>query len=378
VTKDDKHPALSFITNQEIVLAAKQNLQQGTWGYLSGGSESETTLRRNRLAFDSLAFRPRSLVDVSKVNTSANVLGHDLRIPVVLAPIGSQQVFTPDGGAAATRAAHEFGVLDTISSVTEPSLEEIANVANNPKVYQLYLHGDWDWTKEMISRAEAAGYEALCITVDTARPSRRDRTLLARWSPRANFLGTAIANQHQVSGGPDGGGHAAKVTWDTIDRIRGFVKLPLMLKGIAIGEEALKAVEHGVDYIWVSNHGGRQLDHGLGTMDFLPEIVDAIGGRADIIVDGGVQRGSDVLKAIALGAKAVAIGKLQCWGLAAAGTVGLVRALEILEDEMISSMALLGVTSMAQLTPDYLARAPLVTMPHEMSGWVNIPDERIV
>ena len=367
---------MPFVTNQEIVIAARNNLNQGTWGYLSGGSESETTLRRNRLAFDSLAFRPRSLVDVSNIDTSTNVLGHELRIPIILAPIGSQQVFTPDGGIAATRAAHEFGVLDTISSVTQPTLEEISEAADNPKVYQLYLHGDWDWIKEMISRAKSAGYKSLCITTDTARPSRRDRTLLARWNPRANFLGVSGANNHQVSGGRQGG-PASTVTWDTIDRIKDFADMPFMLKGIAIAEDAAKAVEHGVDYIWVSNHGGRQLDHGLGTMDYLPEIVEAVNGKADIFLDGGVQRGTDVLKAIALGAKAVAIGKLQNWGLAAGGTAGLVRALEILEDEIISSMGLIGVTSMEQLDPKYLAKAAPVTMPHEMSGWVNLPQGRI-
>jgi len=202
---------VEFVTIQEIVQAARHNLKQGTWGYLSGGSESETTLRRNRLAFDQLAFRPRVLVDVSNIDTSSNLLGHSMRIPVVLAPVGSQQVFTPEGGAAATKAADEFGILDVISSVTEPSLEDIASVANNPKVFQLYLNGDWDWTKEMIARVKQAGYSALCITADTARPSRRDRTMLARWSPRDNFLGSSAPNKHQVSGGRNGG-HASSVT----------------------------------------------------------------------------------------------------------------------------------------------------------------------
>ena len=366
-----------FITNQEIVLAARHNLNQGTWGYLSGGSESETTLRRNRLAFDSLAFRPRSLVDVSNIDTSAQILGHKLRLPLILAPIGSQQVFTPDGGVAATKAADQFGVLDTISSVTEPALEQIAEAAGNPKVYQLYIHGDWDWIKTMVSRVKDSGYEALCITVDTARPSRRDRTLLARWTPRANFLGSTNPNGHQVAGGRHGA-YPSTVTWDTIARIKDLIDMPVMLKGIAIAEDAAKAIEHGVEYIWVSNHGGRQLDHGLGTMDFLPEIVEAVDGKADIFLDGGVQRGTDLLKAIALGAKAVAIGKLQCWGLAAGGTDGLVRALEILEDEVISSMGLIGVNSMEQLTPSYIAKAPLVTMPHEMSSWVNMPGDRVL
>jgi glycolate oxidase len=368
---------VEFVTIQEIVQAARHNLKQGTWGYLSGGSESETTLRRNRLAFDQLAFRPRVLVDVSNIDTSSNLLGHSMRIPVVLAPVGSQQVFTPEGGAAATKAADEFGILDVISSVTEPSLEDIASVANNPKVFQLYLNGDWDWTKEMIARVKQAGYSALCITADTARPSRRDRTMLARWSPRDNFLGSSAPNKHQVSGGRNGG-HASSVTWETIGKVRELAGLPFMLKGIATAEDAILAVEHGADAVWVSNHGGRQLDHGLGTMETLPEIVDAVAGRAAIILDGGIQCGSDVLKALALGANATAIGKLQCWGLAAAGTEGLIRALEILEDEMISSMGLLGVTSIDQLSPAYVRKADAVTAPHEMSSWVNIPGNRIL
>jgi len=369
--------ATQFVTVQEVIQAARHNLNQGTWGYLSGGSESETTLRRNRNAFDRLAFRPRVLVDVSTIETSTTLLGHKMRIPVVLAPVGSQQVFFSEGGAAATKAADEFGILDVVSSVTEPSLEDIASAANNPKVFQLYLHGDWEWTKEMIARIKAAGYSALCITADTARPSRRDRTMLARWNPRANFLASGSPNRHQVSGGRNGG-HASSVTWETIDRIKNLAGLPFILKGIATAEDAALAVAHGVDTIWVSNHGGRQLDHGLGTMDTLPEIVEVVAGKAEVILDGGVQRGSDVLKAIALGAKATAIGKLQCWGLAAAGPEGLVRVLEILEDEIISAMGLLGVTSMDQLTPACVRQAETVTRPHEMSSWVNMPEERIL
>ncbi|MDE2861716.1 MAG: alpha-hydroxy acid oxidase [Chloroflexota bacterium] len=368
--------SIDFVTIQEMVQAARHNLNQGTWGYLSGGSESETTLRRNRHAFDTLAFRPRVLVDVSDVDTSGTLLGHALRIPVLLAPIGSQQVFFSEGGAAATRAADEFGILDVISSVTEPSLEDIASTAGNPKVYQLYLNGDWEWVKEMIARVRAAGYAALCITVDTARPSRRDRTLLARWTPRADFLGSVAPSRHQVTGRM--GGHASRVTWETIGRIKDEARLPMLLKGIATAEDAALAVEHGIDVVWVSNHGGRQLDHGLATMDVLPEVVEAVGGKAEIVLDGGIQRGSDVMKAIALGANATAVGKLQCWGLAAGGTPGLVRALEILEDEMISSMALLGVTSLAELTPAYVRKAEAVTAPSEMSSWVNMPGGRLL
>ena len=160
--------------------------------------------------------------------------------------------------------------------------------------------------------------------------------------------------------------------------MREMVGMPFMIKGIATAEDAALAVEHGVDVIWVSNHGGRQLDHGLGTLDMLSEIVDAVDGKADIILDGGIQRGSDVVKALALGAKAVAIGKLQSWGLAAAGQEGVLRVLELLEDELISAMGLLGVTSIDELGPAYIRRAEVVTQPHEMSAWVNMPGDRIL
>ena len=168
------------------------------------------------------------------------------------------------------------------------------------------------------------------------------------------------------------------MTWDTIAKIKDLAGVPFILKGVATAEDAAMAVENGVDAVWVSNHGGRQLDHGLGTMDTLSEVIPAVAGRADVVLDGGIQRGTDVLKAIALGAKATAIGKLQCWGLAAAGTAGLVRALEILEDEIFSAMGLLGVASIDQLSPAYVCKAEPVTMPHETSGWVSMPEGRML
>jgi isopentenyl diphosphate isomerase/L-lactate dehydrogenase-like FMN-dependent dehydrogenase len=170
----------------------------------------------------------------------------------------------------------------------------------------------------------------------------------------------------------------ASVTWESIARMKDYCGLPFMLKGITTAEDAALAVEHGVDVIWVSNHGGRQLDHGLGTMDILLEITQVVGDKADIVVDGGVLRGTDILKALALGAKAVSIGKLQGWGLAAAGKDGVVRVLEILEEEMRVSMGLMGVTSVDQLTPARVCPAEATTLPHEMSAWVNIPGGRLV
>lgn len=354
-----------FLSNEEIVQRARKNLPQGAWDYLVGASESETTMRRNRLAFDKLAFRPRVLRDVSSVDTSTTFLGQKLRIPALLAPIGSLQVFHPEAGAASTRAAAEFGIMHVLSSVTEPALEETAAAVDYPKVYQLYLHGDWGWIEEMIGRIKDSGYIGLCITVDTAHYSRRERPMLTRWTP---------PTQRRR---PDPR-HAASVTWDTVDKIKSLVGLPFMLKGIGTAEDAKIAVDHGVDVVWVSNHGGRQLDHDRGTMDMLPEVVEAVDGKADIVVDGGVQRGADILKAVSLGAQSVALGKMQAWGLAADGQAGVVRMLEILEDEISVAMALMGVTSIDQLGPNFVCAADAVTSPHEMSAWTNMPGNRIL
>jgi isopentenyl diphosphate isomerase/L-lactate dehydrogenase-like FMN-dependent dehydrogenase len=356
---------LDFVSNEEIVLAARKSLSQGAWDYLVGGSESETTLRRNRLAFDRWGFRPRILVDVSKIDTSTTFLGEKMRIPAMLAPVGSLQTFTPEGGVAAAKAATEFGIPHCVSSVTEPSWEDVA--AAGTRFFQLYVQGDDDWTRDAVARIKAAGYKALAITVDTAIYSRRERPMITRWNPPTRRPG--LVNRNFLS----------ELTWRKLDVIKqAWGDMPLMVKGVATVEDALLCIEHGVEVIWVSNHGGRQLDHGLGSMDVLPEIVQAVGGRADVILDGGVQRGSDILKAIALGAKCVAIGRLQAWGLAAAGQEGCQRVLEILENEIISAMGLMGITSIDQLSDRYVCRAEPVIPPHEMSMWTNMPGNRIL
>ena len=353
-----------FVTNEEIIQTARRNLTQGAWDYLVGASESETTMRRNRLAFDRVGFRPRVLVDVSSIDPSTVFLGRRLRIPVMLAPIGSLQTFIPEGGVAATKAASKFGVTHVVSSATEPSLEDIATATEDAKIFQLYIRGDWPWIEDIVGRVKQAGYAALCLTVDTAHYSRRERPMLSKWTPPTRRA-------------PSDPSHQASLTWETMDRIKELAGMTLMLKGVATAEDAALAVEHGVDVIWVSNHGGRQLDYGLGTMDMLREIVDAVAEKAEIVLDGGILRGGDVVKAIALGAAAVAIGKLQGWGLAAAGVDGLVRVLEILEEEAVIAMALMGVTSIDQLTSEYVCSAEAVTTPHEMSAWVNMSSGRI-
>lgn len=357
--------SLDFVSNEEIIQEARRRVDQGAWDYLVGGSESETTLRRNRLAFDRIAFRPRILVDVSHIDPSTTFMGQQLRIPAILAPIGSLQVFHPEAGVASTKAATEFGILHAVSSVTQPALEETAAATPTPKIFQLYVHGDKQWTADIIARAKKAGYAALALTVDVAHYSRRERPMRTRYQPPTRRVSPDRRYQ-------------ASLTWETMDMIKEMAGLPFILKGVQTAEDATIAVQHGVDVIWVSNHGGRQIDHGLGSMDTLPEIVQAVDRQAQIIVDGGVQRGSDILKAVALGADVVALGRLQGWGLAAGGKEGLVRMLEILEDELISAMGLIGVTSISQVTPQYVCKAEPVTLPHEMSAWVNMSVGRIL
>lgn len=356
--------ARDFVSNEELIQEARRRLNQGAWDYLVGGSESETTLRRNRSAFDRIAFRPRILVDVSHIDTSTTFMGQKLRIPAILAPIGSLQVFDPQGALASTTAASEFGIMHAVSSVTEPALEETAGATPTPKIFQLYVHGDTKWTQDILGRVKQAGYAALALTVDVAHYSRRERPMMTRYQPPTRRV---VPDRK----------HLASLTWESMDMIREIAGLPFMLKGVQTAEDAEIAVQHGVDYIWVSNHGGRQIDHGLGSMETLPEIVQAVNGKARIIVDGGVQRGTDILKAVALGADVVALGRMQAWGLAADGAAGVIRMLEILEDELISAMGLAGLTSMSQVTPKYVCNAEPVTPPHEMSGWVNMPVGRI-
>ena len=357
--------SVDFVTNQEIIMAARRNLNQNVWDYLTGGAESETTMRRNRLALDSLAFRPRVLIDVSKIDTAAAFLGHKLRIPVMLAPIGSLQSLVPEGGVAVAKAAAGFGTVNFVSSVTQPALEEIAAASPNPKVFQLYVQGDMKWVADILGRVKQSGYKALCLTVDTAHYGRRERQLMDRWLPPS--LRGGQAQRH----------YRAALTWEIMDAIKEMAGLPFILKGVATAEDAEIAVKHGVQAVYISNHGGRQLDHGRGTIEVLPEIVAAVGGKAEIVMDGGITRGTDVLKAIVLGAKAVAIGKLQGWGLAAAGEAGLVRVLELLENEITITMGQLGVRSLAELTPKHVCKAAPVAPAHEMSAFPHIPGGRI-
>ncbi|MGH7153000.1 MAG: alpha-hydroxy acid oxidase, partial [Acetobacteraceae bacterium] len=320
-------------------------------------TETETTMRRNRLALDQIAFRPRACRDVSRVDCSTTLLGMKLRLPVMLAPVGSLESFDQGGAATVGAAAAAFGVPIIVSSVTRPGLEDAARATSGPKVFQLYVRGDIAWTDDIVRRAVDAGYDAFAITVDTAAYSRRERDIAARFIKPWRTAAT-------------GHGFQAGFSWDHVKHFKQQHRIPLILKGIATAEDAAIACEHGVEVIYVSNHGGRQLDHGRGVMDVLPEVLAAVNGRAKVLVDGGICRGTDVVKAIALGADAVAIGRLYCYGLAAEGAAGVRRVLELLEQETTVAMALLGATRLADLNRSCLhLGAPPVSQPHVHSAF---------
>ena len=345
-----------FKTLHEFVQAARLNLNQTHWDYLIGGTETETTLKRNRLAIDSLALMPRVLRDVSGVDPSTALLGQALALPVVLAPIGSLQVFDALGGAAAAWAAEAAGIMSFASSVCEPSLEAIAAASTAPKVYQLYVRGDEDWVDDIVHRVIHCGYQALCLTVDTAVLSRRERDIAKRVVPTS-----------QAS--PGDFRYQATLSWSDVERIKATHPIPLIIKGINHPEDAKIAIEHGVEVIYVSNHGGRQLDQGLGAIDLLPEIKAVVGDRAEIIIDGGFYRGTDIVKAIALGANAVGLGRLQGWALAAGGQAALLDCLNILKLEIIEALALCGVSRLDDLNAAYVRPARAVTPASALSAF---------
>jgi glycolate oxidase len=356
-----------FMTIHELVKKARQRLDDQVWDYLMGGTETETTMLRNRLALDTIAFRPRVLRDVSAIDCTGTLFGHTLRIPVLFAPVGQMERFHPDGAANSGRAAGDFGVAHMLSSLTAPSLEEVAAVSgDNLRMFQLYTRGDRDWIDGYIERIKDNGYTAFCLTVDSAYYSRRER-VLAR--------GHVTTFRSRV----DGFIYQTRLNWDDVKRIKDtHPDLPLIIKGIATAEDAEIALSHGVEGIYVSNHGGRQLDHGRGAIDTLPEIAAVAKGKAALMVDGGFCRGSDIVKAIALGADAVGLGKMQGLAMAADGAAGLLRLLEILEKEILTCLGLIGAASFAELDEKaLLRRAPAVCPPTVTGAFplLNLADD---
>jgi glycolate oxidase len=333
-----------FLTTTELVAEARRRLSDAAWDYVCGGAESETTVARNRYALDAIALRPRVLRNVESTDVGTTFLGARRRLPLLLAPIGGMTAIDPDGALPVARAAAEFGCIMMVSSVTDPALEDVARAAGEQFVYQLYVHGDDRWVGEQAKRAQDAGCKAFCVTVDVPHYSRRERALIGR---------------HAVPGRPfdslrAGEEFAMRADWRLIDKLRRKLKVPLIVKGISTAEDAALAVEHGVDIVYVSNHGGRQLDHARGAMDVLPEVLSTVRGKAAVVIDGGFLRGTDIVKALAMGASLVGIGRLQVLALGAGGQEGVVRMLELLELELKITLKLLGVNGYAELDGNFL------------------------
>ncbi len=345
-----------FQVLHEIAEEACARLPRNIWDYMRGATETETTAKRNRLAIDSIALRPRMLRDISEVDLGTTFMGADLELPLTFAPIGSLESFDPEGGAAAARAAARHGMITTLSSVSAPGLEATAEAAGGPKIFQLYVRGDSAWVDDHVHRAVAAGYTAFCLTVDVAAYSRRERDIVNRFVKP--WRRAAIGQNYQAS-----------LNWEDVKRFKTTHDIPLLIKGIMTAEDAALACNLGVDGIWVSNHGGRQLDQAQGSLAVLPEIVEAVADRASVVVDGGFLRGTDVVKAMALGANLVALGRLTAMGLGAAGEEGLTRAIDLLAEEMHIAMCLMGKTRFSELTPDDLTAAPPGHPPDVLSAF---------
>ncbi|MQA77670.1 MAG: alpha-hydroxy-acid oxidizing protein [Streptosporangiales bacterium] len=341
-------------TIDAVVRAAGERLHPHVLDYVLGGAETETTLRRNREAYERRALVPRVLRDVGSVDLSTTMLGTPLALPVVLAPIGSLSLVDPDGAVASARAAASAGTTCVVGLMAKPGFAEVAAAVPEPMACQLYVRGDDRWLADVVRRVEDLGYRSVHLTVDSAVYGRRVRDLVNGFSPRE----AADRPDHAGQGGPRGAAYQAALTWDVVDRLRAATTLPIVLKGVVSAADARLAVEHGVDGVYVSNHGGRQLDYGCATLDRLGDVVSAVAGRAEIGFDGGVRHGTDVVMALALGARWVGIGRLQALGLAAAGEQGVRRVLDLLAEEMRSAVALLGSRTPGDLCPEDVTTYP--------------------
>src|SRR5581483_1679779 len=321
------------LTVAELEAIAKERLSPGAYVYVAGGAGDERTMRDNIEAFARWRFVPRVLIDTSARSLATSVLGHRIALPVGIAPFALQCLLDPDGQAAMARAAAAANTFMALSMGANKTIEDVASAASCPLWFQPYLFDDHSYLRELAKRAEGAGYVALCLTVDSPVSGRRDGALRV---PVTLPDGLTWANMPPPLRRPSGkwlsGGDAWE--WDDVDRIRDATSLALVVKGILSPDDAVLAVEHGARAIVVSNHGGRQLDDSIASLDALPAIVDAVAGRAEVILDGGVRRGIDVLKALALGARAVLIGRPAAWALAAGGQAGVERILELLRVEL--------------------------------------------
>ncbi|GCE47218.1 4-hydroxymandelate oxidase [Thermosporothrix hazakensis] len=327
---------------------AREKLDQLAWDYYNGGSDDEVTLRANRSAFERIRIRPRMLVDTKNLDMRTTALGTPISMPVIVAPTAAHSMAHPDAEIATVQATGNCDTIFTASTAASRNVVEIAQAATGPIWFQLYTHRNLDFSRTLVQRAEQAGYRAIVFTVDMPQLGHRERDLRNNFDqlqqlPTANFqLSEGFLNpteRHKID------------TWETVDWLKSVTSLPILLKGILTAEDALLALEHHVDGIIVSNHGGRQLDGVMAGIEALPEVVEAVAGRCEVYMDGGIRRGTDILKALALGARAVLVGRPVLWGLAANGAQGVRGVLEILRSELALAMTLAGCPNLASITP---------------------------
>lgn len=347
---------------------AKEHLSQMTLDYYSSGAWDEITLRDNRAAFERVKLRPRILVDVSDRNLTTSILGQPLQLPLLIAPMAFQCLAHPDGEVATALAAASAGIGMVLSTMSTKSIEEVATACDkfpdSLRWFQLYIHKDRGLTRALVEKAYKAGYKALCLTVDAPVLGQRERD---RRNEFALPLDLHLANLATISGldishekGESGlFTYFAQqlnpaVTWDDLEWLQSLSPLPLVIKGVLRGDDAVRAVEYGAKAIVVSNHGGRQLDGAIASIEALVEIVAAVDGKVEVLLDGGIRRGTDILKALALGAKAVLIGRPILWGLAVAGQVGVSHVISLLQDELNIGMALSGCAKLQDINPSLL------------------------
>ena len=326
---------------------AKQTLPAANYDFIAGGATDEVTLRRTRAVYDSLRLRPRILVDVDNRVLSTSVLGQEIALPVMLAPTGGHGQAHPDGELASARAAGAMGTIMVVSVNSTYSWEDIGEVASGPLWAQMYIYRDRELLRDLIQRAEDSGYSAICVTVDSRVRGKRERDL--RNKLQFNLSANYASLEAKVPADPNAPSTSeayrlqdTSATWDDLEWVASNTKLPVTLKGVMTSEDAALAVEHGVKGIFVSNHGARQLDTVSATIEVLPEIAEAVDGRLEVYLDGGIRRGTDVLKALALGARAVLMGRPIFWGLAVGGEAGVSSVLTMLRDELDVAMALTG------------------------------------
>ena len=360
--------AVDPLNVSEFEAIAKARMEPAAYDYFAGAAGDELTLAENRHAFDRLTLRPRVLVDVTTIRLQTTLLGQPVNFPILLAPTALNRLGHSDGETAAARAAGAAGTIMVLSTTASSTIEEVADACATPLWFQLYVYKDREVTRDLVRRAEASGCRALVLTVDMPRMGRRERDV------RNHFTlppGITLRNL-EASGRPDAGRWPAdssffqyvhdlldpSLSWDAIGWLQSQTALPVLIKGILAVDDAERAIQAGAAGIVVSNHGGRQLDGAMATIDALPAITERVAGRVPLLIDGGIRRGTDVLKALALGASAVLIGRPYLWGLAAAGEDGVRRVLSLLRDELELAMALAGCQDLHAITQDLVSSVP--------------------